>query len=79
MIKIKKNRQEITKNISYILQIIDSARFMATSLSNLVSNLPEGIHKIKCKWRHDNKNVKLVELNVTTATISLNTQTLRII
>ena len=26
-----------------------SARFMACSLSNLVDNLAEGIHKIKCK------------------------------
>ena len=28
---------------------------MASLLSNLVHNLPEGIHKIKCKYRHDNK------------------------
>ena len=28
---------------------IDSARFMAISLSNLVNNLTEGIHKIKCE------------------------------
>ena len=31
------------------MKFIDSARFMATSLSNLNDNLPEGIHKIKCK------------------------------
>ena len=31
------------------MKFIDSARFMATSLSNLVDNLTEGIHKIKCK------------------------------
>ena len=30
-------------------KFIDSARFMATSLSNLVDNLTEGVHKIKCK------------------------------
>ena len=30
-------------------KIIDSARFMASSLSNLVNNLAEAIHKIKCK------------------------------
>ena len=30
-------------------KIIDSARFMASSLSNLVDNLAEGIHKIKFK------------------------------
>ena len=43
-----KSGEKITKNISYILQFIDSARFMASSLSNLVNNLAEGIHKIKC-------------------------------
>ena len=29
---------------------------MASSLSNLVNNLAEGIHKIKCKNEHGNKN-----------------------
>ena len=53
--KIGKNEEEVTKNISYTLQFIDSARFMASSLSNLVHNLSEGIHKIKCKHRYDNK------------------------
>ena len=38
--------EEVRKNISYILQFIDSARFMASSLSNLVNSLSEGIHKI---------------------------------
>ena len=42
--RIDKNREEITKNISCILQFIDSTRFMASSLSNLVNNLSEGIH-----------------------------------
>ena len=28
---------------------MDSARFMASSLSNLVDNLAERVHKIKCK------------------------------
>ena len=39
------------KNITYRLQFIDRARFMASSLSNLVQNLVEGIHKKKCKYR----------------------------
>ena len=48
-------KEEITKNISYILQFTDSTIFMASSLSNLVNNLSEGIHRIKCKFRHDHK------------------------
>ena len=47
-----KTGEEATKNLSYILQFIDSARFMANSLSNLVNNLSEGIHGIKCKFGH---------------------------
>ena len=30
-------------------KIIDGARFMESSLSNLVDNLTKGIHRIKCK------------------------------
>ena len=53
--RIDKNGEEITTDISYILQFIDSARFMASSLSNLVNNLSEGIYRIKCKYGHDEK------------------------
>ena len=35
--------------ISYKIKFIGSAGFMTSSLSNLVDNLVEGIHKIKCK------------------------------
>ena len=35
--------------ISYKTKFIDSARFMAISLTDLVDNLAEAIHKIKCK------------------------------
>ena len=52
--RMDKNRKEITKNISYILQFIGSARFMANLLSNLVNNLSEGIHRIK-NWEYDDK------------------------
>ena len=38
--------------ISYKIKFIDSATFMATSLSNLVDNLTEGIYKIKCKYSY---------------------------
>ena len=53
--RVDKNGEEVTKNTSYILQFIDSARFMTSSLSNLVNNLFEGIHKIKCKYGNDDK------------------------
>ena len=54
---INKNGEEIPKNLSYILQFIDNARFMASSLSNLLNNLSEGIHRNKCKYGHDNKKM----------------------
>ena len=52
---IDKKGDEITKNISYTLQFIDSTRFMVNSLSNLVNNVSEGIHKIKGKYGNDDK------------------------
>ena len=47
--KTDKDGNESVANIYYKIKFIDSARFMATSLSNLGDNLVEGIHKIKCK------------------------------
>ena len=41
--------------LHFILQFIDSARLMARSLSNLVNNLSDGIHKFKCKNGHKDK------------------------
>ena len=38
-----------------MLQFIDSARYMASLLSNLVNNLSERVHKSKCKYGHDDK------------------------
>ena len=48
----------------YVLQLIDSAIFMESSLSNLVNNLSEGLHGVKCTSEHDDKNVKHMELNI---------------
>ena len=48
--KINKDGNKSVANISYKIKLIDSARFMAGSLSNLVDNLAEGIHRIKCKY-----------------------------
>ena len=46
---IHKDGNESLVNISYKTKFIDNARFMASSLSNLVDKLTEGIHKVKCK------------------------------
>ena len=59
---VDKNGEEVTKNISYILQFIDSARFIASFLSNLVNNPSEGIHKIKCKHGHNDKKCEICKI-----------------
>ena len=43
----KNGNDKITK-ISYKIKFIDSYIFMSTSLSNLVSNLSEGLHNDRC-------------------------------
>ena len=53
--RIDKNGEEITKNIPCIFQFVNSARFMASSLLNLVNNFSEGVHRIKCKYEHNDK------------------------
>ena len=58
LIKMKKKLQKLQKNISYILQFIVSAR----SLSNFVNNLSEGIHKIKCKYGHNDKKCEICRI-----------------
>ena len=52
---------------------------MASSISNLVNNLSEGLHRINCKLGNDDKNVKHVELNVSIVTVFSNMQTLKMI
>ena len=55
--RICKNGEEIAKKKkkSHKLQFLDRTRFIASSLSNIVDNHAEKIHKIKCKYGHDNK------------------------
>ena len=48
--KTDKDGYESIVTISYKIKFIDSARFMANSLSNLVDNLVEGIRKSNCKY-----------------------------
>ena len=47
--------KKFKKYLFYILQFTDNARFMASSLSNVVNNLSEIIHIIKCNYKHDDK------------------------
>ena len=77
--RIDKNGEEITKSIRYTLQFIGSARFMPTSLSNLVNNLSEGIHQLNVNTDTMIKNVKLVELHTKYATVFQNIKTLKTI
>ena len=67
--------EEITKNGFYILKFIESTRFMASSLSNVVNNLSEEIHRIKCKYGHDDKS----KLNISIEIVFSNIQSLKII
>ena len=48
--KIYKDDNESAVTLSYKIKFIDSARFVANSLSNLVQNLTEGIQRTKCKY-----------------------------
>ena len=59
MTKTDENGEEITKIISYILQLTENERFMADLLSNLVNNLSERIHKTKCNYAQDDKKCKI--------------------
>ena len=44
------------------LEFIESAKFLASPLSNLVNTLSEGINRIKCKSNIMMRNVKLAEI-----------------
>ena len=44
--EIDKDGSESVTTVSYKIKFIDSARFIAISVSNLVDNLTEAIHKI---------------------------------
>ena len=50
--KIDNNGNESVITTSYNVKFINSVRFIATSLSNLVENLAEEIQKIKYKDSH---------------------------
>ena len=76
--RIDINVEEITINLTYVLQFIDSTSFMASLLSNLGNNFSEEIHKIKIMTRSW-KNEKLSELNISMTPVFLNTSILKMI
>ena len=63
------------KNIPSILQFIDSTRFMASSLLNIVKKVSEG--QLNVNQNMMIKNMKHVELNISIATVFLNAQILK--
>ena len=71
--------KNFSKNISYILQFIDSARFMASSLSNFVNSLSKGFIELNVNSHMTIKNMQHVELSISIATVFLNIQTLKMI
>ena len=77
--RIDKNGEEITKSISYILQFIDSARFMASSSSILLIIFLKEFIELNVNTKMMIKNVNHVELNISIANILLNTQILKMI
>ena len=77
--RIDKNGEEICKYISYILQFIDSPKFMASSLLNLSIILLKEFIELNVNTDMMVKNVKLVKGNISIATVFLNTQILKII
>ena len=54
----EEKRKRKTKTISNRMQFIDIARFMASSLSNLVNNPAEEINKTIFKYGNYNKKCK---------------------
>ena len=60
--RIEKNGEEITENISYRL-FIDSTRYMAGSLLNIVNNFSKRIHKFKSKYGHDDKKCETCRIS----------------
>ena len=62
-----------------LLKFIDSARFMASSLSNFYDNLPNGIKKLNVNTDMITKNVKKIELDTNIANAILDMQKLKLI
>ena len=85
MFQKKKKLQELInwrrnyKNYILHIIVIDSARFMASSLSNLVNNFSEEIQIIKCKLGHSDKKCQTCGIKHKYYDCFLNIKTLKII
>ena len=79
MTRIDENGGEATKNISYILKFIDSPRFVASSLSNLVNNLFETIIKLNVNMDTMRESMEHVKLQSKHTFVFLNIRTLKMI
>ena len=73
------NLYNSNRNVSYILQVIDSPRFKADSLSKLVNNLSEENYRIKCKFGHDDEKCEICTIEYKYCNFLLNTQVLKMI
>ena len=62
LLRSSKNWHKLRRNYKKYIFHIDSARFMASSLSNLVNNPSEEIHKIKCKYRYDDEKCETFKI-----------------
>ena len=61
------------------MQFIDSARFIASFMINLVNNLSEEIYKVKYECKNDDRKCVFFELNINIATVLFNSQNLKMI
>ena len=77
--RIDRSREEVTKHISYRLQVIESTRFMASSFSILLIILLNEFIELNVNRNMIIKNMKHTELNTKIASAFLNTQALKII
>ena len=68
---IKMGKKKIYIYITYILKFVDSTKFMASSLSNLVNSLSEEIQKIKCTFGHDDGKSKSYKIKYNIVTVFL--------
>ena len=74
-----KNGDKNAKNISYILQFIDSTRFVSSSYQILSIIFLKEFIELNVNMGMMRKNAKLVELDITIATVTFNIQILKMI